>query len=112
MPALAEATRSLASRCRFAPVPVYFDGRMLNDPNGPRRTPKEPFYVRVVERWLLSRRAAEELMAAPDPAHSPARYYDFDGTVQDLKLGFQVFLHQWRDEVGYKPLHGAIQKWK
>lgn len=98
--AVVQATQMLTARCRYAPVPIRLDGRLVNPPLQPPPLPREPFYRLLAQRWVLSSRPPEFLMAAPHPASFPARFYDLDGTSAELRLGRQVFFQQWLDEKG------------
>ena len=108
--AVAQAAQLLAARCRFAPVEVRLDGRVLSEPLPPKRLPPEPYFQHLAERWVLSRQPSHCLMAAPDPGQRPALYYDLDGNPAELRLGRRLFFQQWVDEEGKSPGAGVVKK--
>jgi hypothetical protein len=86
--------RLLQQRCRYCPVPVYWNGHLLNGKlAGP---PPSPPYGWLVQRLYLSRHPVEQGLILPGFRDRPAAVYDVGFGYQDYYSRGDTLLHQWR----------------
>jgi len=85
----------LSQRCALSPVPVYWNGKLLN-PCSPWLPSRASGLASLLERIYLSQQPSRDLLALPHATQIPAFCYDLGGGYQDRYSYGKSLLMQWR----------------